>query len=263
MLERVKDVFASTAAVLLLLYLFPVAAAGTLDSLKETVEADLGQPLEWLEKGEEELTVKALFKTEKATEDGKPEVSRFEYSPDTIANLAQLLNQRTRKLVVYYCGNINRQLDRFVADHSKDGKTLTEVTSAMEERFKKYDGQKAFAACDGVKNGKSMRKEHIPLFTLSCVGSYFEKHPLSASQQKEVGEDTLSAMRALQEIMTCPREMVLLARRQLEIEYQHDGLKQAVAAGYMNLDQAQEWMSANPVPDRAQFREKKNDKREL
>lgn len=259
MFETLKDAAAKAAAIVLLLSLFPLVLASS-----SPVEGG-----EWLEPGETELTAKAVLTT--TQREGK-EVTILDYSPETMANLEKLVHQRTRKLVVYYCGNLNRQLERFAKEHGpfvcqqgKGGKekgappvSAFEVGKAAIDILQARGGEaitSALDACKGVKSAKEMHKEHAPLFMLVCVNQYLSDNNETATIDA-LPVPVIAALEDLKGIMDCPQEMVRLARRQLEIEYQHDGLKQIVASagGPLDATKAQEFMDQHPVPNRAQFR---------
>lgn len=257
MFETLKGV----AAVLLLLALYPTGCY-----------ASVVDGAEWLEPGESELSVKAVLTTKKR--EGQ-DVTVLDYSPETMANLEKLVHQRTRKLVVYYCGNLNRQLERFAKEHAPfvckrqenaAAASAFEVGSAIIEILTTLNEEvilNALEACKGVENAKEMHKEHAPLFKLVCVNQYLAE-ALGVNSTSEtlssvipaVPVAVVAALDDLKSIMDCPQEMVRLARRQLETEYQHDGIKQMVAANDNKLDaeKAREFMEQNPVPTRAQFR---------
>ncbi len=256
MFETLKGV----AAVLLLLALYPT---GCYSSVVDGAE--------WLEPGESELSVKAVVTT--IEREGK-EVTTLDYSPETMANLEKLVHQRTRKLVVYYCGNLNRQLERFAKEHApfvckrqenaasasafEVGSAILTILAALNEEVI----SSALEVCKGVENAKEMRKEHAPLFKLVCVNQYisevFNASETALASVPAIPVPVVAALDDLKSIMDCPQEMVRLARRQLETEYQHDGLKQMVASGdgdkKLNEQMAREFMEQNPVPTRAQFR---------
>lgn len=245
----------TVAAIFLILVLYPLAVSS---SVADGGGAD-GET--WLEPGETELAVEAVVT--KSEEEGK-QVTRLEYSAETLKNKEKLIAQRTRKLVVYYCGNFNRHIARFARDHASSFSLLAEtadaftVASSVLGLLKASDDaivKASIAGCSDIKQGKAMQQDHLPLFILSCINNRLA----NGKKPKTLSVPIDAALADLAAIMECPQEMVGLAMRQLEIEYQHDGARKAVLAGEMEQAKADEFIAANPVPTRGHFRATRNE----
>lgn len=190
------------------------------------------------------------------------------HSEETVARKNKDLRDRTEKLMVRHCGNIETTLGRWASTVRKevpkdDYATASHVlhgqikAAAIGDEILSSFLKNASDACASVPKNKGDGRLSSFWF-LPCMTMYRRKHhSVPGPETKQIASylrfasEIEQKLASLDVIMACPKLVVDLAGKQLDHEYTVEAVDKLIAQGTLSRDKRDSFIAKlGPFPDR-------------